>query len=181
MQLIEQAAQQSSNIIGEISAHQNFPNFKELQNADKQMHVLLYFCDLWAFVSSNFKNDQNIRDFSSFLLKSRRIDCSIIFEFHSFPFGMARGLNKLFSLYLSNSTVIFLTKNISDQAKLNLFKQRYLKKNLLIFEQAQKLAQNICDHEKNQRPYVCLQKDISQSFRLLRIDIFDKNIVCFLD
>ena len=180
LQLIEKAAKECS-IIAEISAHQNFPNFKELQTCDKQMHKLLYFCDLWGFVSANFQTDQNIKDFSSFLLKSRRIDCSMLFEFHGFPFGMSKGLNELFSLYLQNSTIIFLTKNISDQGKLNLFKQRYLKQHLLIFEKAQTIAQDICDQDKNQRPYVCLQKDMAQRYRLLRVDIFNKNIVCFLD
>ena len=67
LQLIEKAAKECS-IIAEISAHQNFPNFKELQTCDKQMHKLLYFCDLWGFVSANFQTDQNIKDFSSFLL-----------------------------------------------------------------------------------------------------------------
>ena len=94
---------------------------------------------------------------------------------------MSKGLNELFSLYLQNSTIIFLTKNISDQGKLNLFKQRYLKQHLLIFEKAQTIAQELCDQDKNQRPYVCLQKDMSQRYRLLRVDIFNKNIVCFLD
>ena len=169
-------------MISEITAHLHLPNFTELQNMEQSKHIILYFCDLWAYISSNIK-EKNIQDFSSFLLLSRRMSCSIIFEFHSFPWGMKQDINQTFQLYLANSTIIFLTKNISDQEKLNRFKQRYLNKHIQLFEKAQKLADYIIENSDNKdaRPYVCLQKDISQKYRLLRVDIFNENIICILD
>ena len=100
-----------------------------------------------------------------------------------FPFGLKQDINQTFQLFLANSTIIFLKKNISDQEKLNRFKQRYLKKHIDLFENAQHLAQNIIEHSENKdaRPYICLQKDISQKYRLIRVDIFNENIIAILD
>lgn len=81
LELIEKAAQKSSNLICEISAHLHMPNFKEIENMDQSKHILLYFCDLWSWISAHIK-DENVKEFSSFLLLSRRFSCSIIFEFH---------------------------------------------------------------------------------------------------
>ena len=158
------------------------PNFSELQKLEKETHVILYFCDLWAYITNNI-NNQNVKDFLGFLLQSRRMDFSIIFEFHSWPFGLSKQINQFFSMYLANSTLIFVTKSISDMSKIELFKHRYLKNYIENFEKAQKLSQDIIDKSKNnnQRSYVCLQKDISQKHRLLRVDLFNENIINILD
>ena len=181
LELVENAAKKT-NLISQISAPLNMPNFTELQNMKNTDHIILYLCDLWGYISSNVK-DRNIQDFLSFLLKSRRLSCSIIFEFHGFPFGLQKDVNALFSLYLANSTLIFLTKSFSDKSKINHFKRRYLSNNIAEFENAESISQHIVDGSQNkqERVYVCLQKDHSQKYRLLRVDIFDQNIILFLD
>lgn len=183
MDLIESAATQSSNLISEFSAHQFLPNFNELQNLKKDNHIILYFCDLWGYISANI-NDPNVKSFVGFLLSSRREHISLIFEFHTFPWGLKKEVNDLFRLYLSNSTLIFLTKTISDQSKLNLFKKRFLNKtDIETFEKAQQMAQHIVDkvNDGNNRSYVCYQKDIRQKHRLIRVDVFNENVISILD
>ena len=183
MDLIESAATQSSNLISEFSAHQFLPNFNELQNLKKDNHIILYFCDLWGYISANI-TEPNVKSFVGFLLSSRREHISLIFEFHTFPWGLKKEVNDLFRLYLSNSTLIFLTKTISDQSKLNLFKKRFLNKtDIETFEKAQQMAQHIVDkvNDGNNRSYVCYQKDIRQKHRLIRVDVFNENVISILD
>ena len=177
-----QTAAKKCNLISELSAHLNLPNFEELQTMEKSTHIMLYMFDMWGFIVAN-RGEKNIQNFMTFLLHSRRSHISIIFEFHAFPWNLHKDLTSIFTLYLANSTLIFLTRNISDQSKLKTFLNRFLSGHIDKFNEAQKLSQNIIAlaPTNTQRSYVCLQKDISQKNRLLRVDMFGENIILLLD
>ena len=148
---------------------------------DKKTHILLYFSDLWHYILNNLKNN-NVQEFSQFLLFSRRISVSIIFEFHAFPFGLAKAGNEIFSFFLNNSTLIVLTKSLSDENRLNMFKRRFLQSHLRNFEKAQTLSKIIASNSENkgEKAYIVLQKDINQAHRLIRLDMFGLNIINIL-
>ena len=177
-----QAAAKKCNLISELSAHLNLPDFEELQNMEKSTHILLYMVDMWGYIIAN-RGEKNIQNFMTFLLHSRRSHISILFEFHAFPWNMHKDLTSIFTLYLANSTLIFLTRNISDQSKLKTFLNRFLSGHIDKFNEAQKLSQNIIalSPANMGRSYVCLQKDISQKCRLLRVDMFGENIFLLLE
>ena len=181
--MIRQAAGLSSNLITEITAIRGLPHFNELENqTSKDTHLLIYFCDLWSYIGKHI-HEENVKTFLNFLIRSRRSEISMIFEYHSFPFGLSKSVNDFFQLYLTNSTIIFLTRNVSDKSKLNLFKTRYLKNNVNLFDKAEMISTSLIEKSKNSeaRPYVISQKDICQKFRFLRVDLFDENIFTILD
>ena len=148
----------------------------------KTSHILLYFSDLWNYILNNLKNE-NVQQFSSFLLLSRRIDFSILFEYHAYPYGISKGANEIFQFFLNNSTVIVLTKSLSDQNRLNIFKRRFLKNYIRNFEKAEKLATLIASNSENKetKSYIAIQKDINQRDRLIRLDLFGLNIINILN
>ena len=181
--MVKEACKKSKDIITDLTAQKDLPDFTKLQTMDKKdKHIILYFSDLWNFIISNLK-DNNVQNFISFLLFSRRTHFSIIFEYHCFPFGLPKQANEFFSFFMSNSTLIILTKTLSDQNRLNTFKRRFLHNYIDNFEAAERLSENICrsSKNKNSRSYVALQKDMDQRHRLLRIDIFGNNIINILN
>lgn len=78
--------------------------------------------------------------------------------------------------------VIF--KFLGDQRQLNLLKNRFFSKEIDKITAAENLSEKLA-HETNPqsgRPYIMIQKNYDTLYkRLLRIDIFSQNIICFMD
>ena len=74
-------------------------------------------------------------------------------------------------------------KSLSDEYRLMTFKRRFLQNHIQNFDKAKKMAQIIADNSPNRhsKSYVCLQKDLTQKERLLRIDLFGENVLNILD
>ena len=149
---------------------------------DKNCHIILYLSDLWHYIINNLKNE-NVQQFSSFLLLSRRIDFSIVFEYHEFPYGLPKVANEIFQFFLNNSTLIVITKSLSDENRLNIFKRRFLKNYTRNFDKAERMAAKIAANSDNKetKSFIAFQKDINQTHRLLRLDIFHLNLINILN
>ena len=74
-------------------------------------------------------------------------------------------------------------KALSDEYRLLTFKRRFLQNHLENFDKGQKIGQIIAEKSPNphEKAYICLQKDLSQKHRLIRLDIFGQNIINILD
>ena len=149
---------------------------------EKSEHVIIYFSDLWSYVINNL-NSSNVKNFSSFLLLSRRINFSFIFEYHEFPFSLSQKASDIFSFYLKNSTLIVIMRALTDEYRLLTFKRRFLQNHIQNFDKGQKIGEIIAENSSNPhiKAYICLQKDLSQKHRLIRLDLFGENLINILD
>ena len=179
--MVKQACQKS-NLITDLTSHKHFPDFHSLMSLEKTQHVIIYFSDLWNYVLNNL-NSTNVKDFASFLLLSRRINFSFIFEYHEFPFSLSQKASEIFSFYLKNATLIVIMKALTDEYRLITFKRRFLQNHIQNFDKGQKIGEIISQNSANPhvKAYICLQKDLSQRHRLIRLDLFGQNVINILD
>ena len=179
--MVKQACQKS-NLISDLTSHKHFPDFHNLMSVEKSQHVILYFSDLWNYVLTNL-NSPNVKDFCSFLLMSRRIDYSFIFEYNKFPFSLSQKASEIFSFYLKNSTLIVIMRALTDEYRLLTFKRRFLQNHIQNFDKGQKIGELIAENSSDPqvKAYICLQKDLSQKHRLIRLDLFGENVINILD
>ena len=109
---------------------------------------------------------------------------SILFEIHRIPIGLHSKSTEFFQFFINNSTAIIIFKILGDQRQLNLFKNRFFSNEREKIAAAEKLADQL-ENSKNPssgRPYIMFQKNYDTIYkRLIRLDIYNENLICFLD
>ena len=184
---IKNACSKSKKYIKTLDSNLGLPDFekltKEYSEKKSNTHLIIYMCDMQNYFIKNAKSE-NVQNFCSFLMNTRRADITCILELHQFPQNLPELSRRFFTFFLSNSTQIVLFKFLSNEKSLNLFVKKTLPDHFIEFKKCLNLSENLCaENNTNEiRPYVLIQLDHRQNPpRKLRIALFKENLVCFLN